>query len=77
LNTESVGEFGMIKRKNDPIDTPITVQWSDDLGTTYYSYFSGFYYSTNSGLYIDKIGNVSVTNEYTGEKVNLYQYDDP
>jgi hypothetical protein len=65
----------MIPRKKDPVNTPITVQWPGTTDVTYYSYFPGFYYRTNSGLYIDKLDNITVTNEKTGEQVKIYQYD--
>lgn len=79
LNVESPADnFNMLPRKIDPVDTPITVKWFDaELGDTYYSYFSGFYYRTQSGLYIDRLKNITVTNETTNQQVPLLLYDNP
>jgi hypothetical protein len=42
----------MLQRATDPIDTPYTVKLNDDKFETY---FPGFYYTTDSGIYIDKV----------------------
>ena len=60
LETESVGKFDILPRK-DGLTVPITFKES----TNYTTYFPGFYYSTDSGLYIDKLSNIKVIDEST------------
>jgi hypothetical protein len=69
LTPEKVGEFGMLPRKNDPKNTPITVKWGNP--TTYISFFPGFYYSTESGVYIDKLNSIKVIDESTEQKIDI------
>jgi hypothetical protein len=42
----------MLERAVSPHNTPYTVKLSDD---EYEIYFPGFYYSTNSGIYVDNV----------------------
>ena len=74
LTPEKIGEFGMLPRKNDPKNTPITVKWNSP-ATRYRSFFPGFYYSTDSGIYIDKLKNVRVVDENSGKDVSLSIYN--
>lgn len=69
LTPENIGEFGMLPRKNDPKNTPITVKWGNP--TTYISFFPGFYYSTESGVYIDKLNNIKVIDESTEQEIDI------
>ena len=69
LTPEKIGEFGMLPRKNDPKNTPITVKWGNP--TTYISFFPGFYYSTESGVYIDKLNNIKVIDESTEQEIDI------
>lgn len=71
LTPENIGEFGMLPRKNDPKNTPITVKWNHPV-TNYKSFFPGFYYSTDSGIYIDYLKNIKVIDESTGKEVSLH-----
>jgi hypothetical protein len=71
LTPEKIGEFGMLPRKNDPKNTPITVKWNHPV-TNYKSFFPGFYYSTDSGIYIDYLKNIKVIDESTGKEVSLH-----
>lgn len=74
LTPEKIGEFGMLPRKNDPKNTPITVKWTSP-STRYRSFFPGFYYSTDSGIYIDKLKNIRVVDENSGKDVSLSIYN--
>lgn len=69
LTPEKIGEFGMLPRKNDPKNTPITVKWGNP--TTYISFFPGFYYSTESGVYIDKLNSIKVIDESTEQEIDI------
>lgn len=72
LMPESMGGFGILPRKNDPKNTPITLKSIESNGTiNYKSFFPGFYYSTESGIYVDKINSIRIIDESTGRPVNL------
>lgn len=71
LTPEKIGEFGMLPRKNDPKNTPITVKWASP-SIRYRSFFPGFYYSTDSGIYIDCLKKIKVIDESTGKEVSLH-----
>jgi hypothetical protein len=42
----------MLQRYNSPFDTPFTVRLDE---TKYETYFPGFYYTTESGIYVARI----------------------
>ena len=73
LVPEKLGKFGMLPRQVDPHNTPITYKTTDN---NYYTFFPGFYYYTDSGLYIEQI-NAKVIDESTGKEVTLiYPFDE-
>ena len=67
LETEDVGQFGILPRK-DGLTVPITFKDYAD-SVNYITYFPGFYYSTDSGLYIDKLSNIRIIDESTNKDI--------
>ena len=67
LEKEGIQEFGMLERAVSPHNTPYTVKLNDN---EYEIYFPGFYYSTNSGIYVDNV-QCSVLNELSGELIPI------
>ena len=67
LETEDVGQFGILPRK-DGLAVPITFKDYTD-SVNYITYFPGFYYSTDSGLYIDTLSNIKIIDESTNENI--------
>ena len=67
LETEAVGQFGILPRK-DGLTVPITFKDYAD-SVNYITYFPGFYYSTDSGLYIDKLSNIRIIDESTNKDI--------
>lgn len=67
LETEAVGQFGILPRK-DGLTVPITFKDYTD-SVNYTIYFPGFYYSTDSGLYIDTLSNIKIIDESTNENI--------
>lgn len=67
LETEAVGQFGILPRK-DGLTVPITFKDYTD-SVNYITYFPGFYYSTDSGLYIDKLSNIKIIDESINEDI--------
>ena len=67
LETEDVGQFGILPRK-DGLTVPITFKDYAD-SVNYITYFPGFYYSTDSGLYIDTLSNIKIIDESTNENI--------
>lgn len=75
LQTEGIQEFGMIPRSSEPYNTPITHKYYAGGIAKYRTYFPGFYYSTDSGIYIDKLKDVQVIDENTELPMTLiYPY---
>ena len=71
LIPESITDFGMLPRK-DKQHVPIT--YKTDNGE-YHTYFPGFYYTSDNGLYIEKLTS-RVIDESTNLEVNLvYPYE--
>lgn len=73
LEKEGIQEFGMLERAVSPHNTPYTVKLNDD---EYEIYFPGFYYSTNSGIYVDNV-QCSVLNELSGEYIPIITQSNP
>ena len=77
LEPEKPGKFGMIPRLKYPHNVPYTYKYfgSNDGGELqdlhYYSYISGFYYTTDSGIYIDHFKS-EVIDEASGQPLTLY-----
>ena len=72
LTSEKIDAFGLLPRSTDPYYTPITLKSYDSDGSHhYYTFFTGFYYTTNSGIYIDKLKNIKVINENTGQSMPI------
>ena len=77
LEPEKPGKFGMIPRFKSPYNVPYTYKHfepSVDGGIqnlNYYSYIPGFYYTTNSGIYIDHFAS-EIIDEATGQPLTLY-----
>lgn len=67
LEKESIKDFGMIQRGVSPYNTPYTIKKGED---EYEVYFPGFYYSTDSGVYVASIENTLLNNK-TGELCDL------
>lgn len=71
LIPESITDFGMLPRK-DKQHVPITYKTNDG---EYHTYFPGFYYTSDNGLYIEKL-TARVIDESTNLEVDLvYPYD--
>jgi hypothetical protein len=62
-----------LPRKNPPNFTPITCKLLGVNGAqdNYKTFFAGFYYDTDSAVYIDKLKNIQVIDESTSKKVPL------
>ena len=75
LQTEGINKFDILPRAKDPFYTPITYKsYQSESGSQYYTYFPGFYYSTDSGIYIDRI-EARVIDESTAKEMKLvYPY---
>lgn len=75
LQAEGINKFDILPRAKDPFYTPITYKsYQSDKKPQYYTYFPGFYYSTNSGIYIDRI-EARVIDESTANEMPLeYPY---
>ena len=71
LQPETMGTFGMINRTKDPVDVPYTYKYKNGGNITYYSFFPGFYYTTESGIYVDKL-KINVIDESTGQVKPLH-----
>lgn len=67
LETEQIGKFDILPR-NDGLTVPITFKNYTD-SVNYTTYFPGFYYSTDSGLYIDKLSNIRIIDESTNKDI--------
>lgn len=61
-----MGTFGIINRAKDPLDVPYTYKYKNSGNVIYYSFFPGFYYTTESGIYVDKL-KINVIDESTGQ----------
>jgi hypothetical protein len=70
LEPETIGTFGIINRADKPFDVPYTYKQKSNGNVTYYSFFPGFYYTTESGIYVDKL-KINVINESTGQALPL------
>ena len=71
LIPESITDFGILPRA-DKLFVPIT--YKTDEGK-YHTYFPGFYYTSDSGLYVEKL-TARVIDESTNSKVDLvYPYE--
>lgn len=70
LEPETIGTFGIINRADKPFDVPYTYKQKNNGNVTYYSFFPGFYYTTESGIYVDKL-KINVINESTGQTLPL------
>lgn len=70
LEPETIGTFGIINRADKPFDVPYTYKQKNSGNVTYYSFFPGFYYTTESGIYVDKL-KINVINESTGQALPL------
>jgi hypothetical protein len=74
LIPETIVGFGILPRANYPHNTPITYKVTNN---EYYTYFPGFYYSSDNGLYIETV-NATVIDEDTNTQVPLtYPYGLP
>lgn len=75
LQTEGINKFDILPRAKEPFYTPITYKsYSSASNPQYYTYFPGFYYSTNSGIYIDRI-EARIIDESTAHEMPLeYPY---
>lgn len=62
LETEKVGTFGILPRY-DELKVPITFKEWVEGQPKYTSYFPGFYYYTDNGLYINKLANIQLIDE--------------
>lgn len=73
LQQEKIGSFNILPRKNSPNFTPITCKLLGVNGTqdNYKTFFAGFYYDTDSAVYIDKLKNIQVIDESTSKKVPI------
>lgn len=70
LIPESITDFGMLPRE-DKLYVPITYKTKDG---EYHTYFPGFYYTSDNGLYVEKL-TARVIDESTNLKVDLvYPY---
>lgn len=70
LIPESITDFGMLPR-GDKLYVPITYKTNDG---KYHTYFPGFYYTSDSGLYVEKL-TARVIDESTNLEVDLvYPY---
>ena len=71
LIPESITDFGMLPRE-DELHVPITYKTKD---VEYHTYFPGFYYTSDNGLYVEKL-TARVIDESTNLEVDLvYPYD--
>jgi hypothetical protein len=71
LIPELISDFGMLPR-NDELHVPITYKTKDG---EYHTYFPGFYYTSDNGLYVEKL-TARVIDESTNLEVGLvYPYD--
>lgn len=71
VEKEAPQSFGMISRQESPFNVPYTYKVIESgKKPRYYTYFPGFYYTTNSGIYIDKVVS-TVTEELSGQAVDL------
>jgi hypothetical protein len=70
LEPETIETFGIINRADKPFDVPYTYKQKNNGNVTYYSFFPGFYYTTESGIYVDKL-KINVINESTGQTLPL------
>jgi hypothetical protein len=71
LIPESITDFGMLPRKDEQ-HVPITYKTKD---AKYHTYFPGFYYTSDNGLYIEKL-TARVIDESTNLEVDLvYPYE--
>ena len=71
LQNEEIKTFGMLQREKHPIDTPITIKIKD---SEYETYFPGFYYNTESGIYVSKI-QCKVFNQQTRDYCKIHLAD--
>lgn len=72
LETEGITSFNMLPRKEKPYDTPITLKTFNEKNQGEYCVlFPGFYYSTESGIYIDKLKNIRLIDESTSDTVDI------
>jgi hypothetical protein len=77
LEPEKPGKFGMIPRFKYPHNVPYTYKHltlsanGETKNVNYYSYIPGFYYTTDSGIYIDYFVS-EIIDEATGKPLTLY-----
>ena len=72
LIPESITDFGMLPRE-DKQHVPITYKTKNG---EYHTYFPGFYYTSDNGLYVEKL-TTRVIDESTGLEVDLvYPYNE-
>lgn len=75
-NPESILEFGMLPRATAPYKVPYTFkQYNSDYTANYYSYLPGFYYKSDSGIFIDKL-KITLKDTQTGEVLQHYTTHD-
>lgn len=68
---ETITDFGMLPRTKEPYNTPITYKTTEG---QFYTYFPGFYYTSDNGLYVEKL-TARVIDESTNRSVDLeYPY---
>ena len=67
LQNEGIKTFGMLQRAKHPINTPFSVKIND---SKYETYFPGFYYTTESGIYVARI-ECEIIDQQTREVVQI------
>lgn len=71
LELESVGSFSALPRTEEPQMVPYIYKSPSN---TYYAYFPGFKYTTDSGLYINTLKNIKVIDEQTNNPTKIKAY---
>ena len=77
LELESgISDFKALPRTEDPFIVPYTFKLKKLAGggISYYSFFPGFEYKTNCGLYIKTLKDIKVIDESAGSEVSLMAY---
>ena len=67
LQNEGIKTFGMLQRAKHPINTPFSVKIND---SKYETYFPGFHYTTESGIYVARI-ECEIIDQQTRELVQI------
>jgi hypothetical protein len=70
MEAENILEFGMFEREKVPYRTPYT--YKDENGN-YTTYFTGFYYRTESGIYVSKLECVIYDEDNQDTELNLQE----